>query len=146
MSLCVCHTISNQQLCLAKCFHRVPYGFQRASDGSRLKSVEWILSSTIKIKLTSYYAQRSANNWSCFTRNDLKLVLVVSQACHLGLPPECSTVPALCSCSLWPPRWEIKGNQILFHLKSYNWQHRWLGAIKEPSLSTHAIERFLIFP
>ena len=36
---------------------------QLASTG--IQSVKWILSMTLKTKLTSYYAQRSANNWSC---------------------------------------------------------------------------------
>ena len=36
---------------------------QQASTG--FQSVELTLSITLKTKLTSYYAQRFANNWSC---------------------------------------------------------------------------------
>ena len=39
---------------------------QQASTS--FKSVEWILLITLKTKLTSYYAQWSANNWSCLTK------------------------------------------------------------------------------
>ena len=40
------------------------YMLQKASSG--FQSVEWTLSMTLQTKLTSYYAQQSANNWSCW--------------------------------------------------------------------------------
>ena len=33
----------------------------------KLPSVQWIITSTANTKLTKNYAQRSANNWSCYT-------------------------------------------------------------------------------